>query len=344
VRRSFLTPAGQRLLWALALFTFLAAGFFSFFLPADLGGQKAPVLVTVERGLSSGKIGRRLEEKGLIRSRWAFRLAALAKGKTSFLKAGTYQLSASETLWELIDHLSKGDVAEIELTIPEGLTAREIADRAAPVLACTPEAFLAAVHDSATADSLRIPTRSLEGYLFPDTYRVIPGTPPRDFVRRLVARMTELYETRFAARADSMKLSRHQALTLASMVEAEARMDQERPRIAAVFLNRLKTGMRLQSDPTVAYVLGRRVDRIYQKDLLVNSPYNTYLVAGLPPGPICSPGESSIRAALYPTPGSRDYYFVATGDGGHLFSQTNEQHNEARRRVAGNHRFSRRTE
>jgi UPF0755 protein len=338
-----LTPAGKRVLWALALFLFLSAGFFSFFLPADLGSGGGKVRVSLERGLSSSGIARRLEQQGIIRSRWAFQLAAMAKGKTGALKAGTYELSGSESLWTLIDRLAAGGMVDVAVTIPEGLNAREIAERVAPVLACKQVEFLDAVYDTALADSLGIPTRNLEGYLFPDTYRVLPGTPPGQFVRRIVSRMTELFDKKYHARAESLGFSRHEAVTLASLVEAEAGVDHERPRIAAVFRNRLKAGMKLQSDPTVAFVMGTRPERIYTKDLAVNSPYNTYLVAGLPPGPICSPGESSLKAALFPTPNSRDYYFVATGDGQHVFSQTNDEHNEARRRVAANNRQMRRT-
>jgi UPF0755 protein len=290
--------------------------------------------VTVDRGLSSAAIARKLEAQGIIRARWAFQLAALIKGRTSSLKAGTYEFTGKETLFELIDRMASGDVSDRVLTIPEGLTAREVAERVSQVVAVPSDSFLAAVHDAAVADSLGVPNGTLEGYIFPDTYHVIPGTAAKELVGRLVNRMLELYDARFAARAESLGLSRHEALTLASLVEAEAQVDQERPRIAAVFWNRLKAGMKLQSDPTVAYALGKRPDRIFQKDLLVESPYNTYLATGLPPGPICSPGVLSIQAALFPTPDSREYYFVATGDGSHVFSTTNDEHNEARRRVA----------
>lgn len=338
----FLSPAGRRFLWALALFAFLAAGFVSFFLPTDPDGREPPVYVIVQPGLSSAGIARRLESAGVIRSRWAFQLVALIKGKTSLLKAGGYDIAGSETLWSMVDRIAAGDVADAALTIPEGLNAGEVADKVAVVLGCTREEFLKAVFDTAAAAGQGIPTRNFEGYLFPDTYDVIPGSPPAELVKRLVTRMTERFDRTFKARADSLGFSRHEVLTLASLVEAEAQVAHERPRIAAVFMNRLRAGMKLQSDPTVAFVIGgfmgARPARIYEKDLAVQSPYNTYVVTGLPPGPICSPGESSIRAALFPEPGCRDYYFVAAGDGSHLFSPTNDAHNEARRRVARNAR------
>jgi UPF0755 protein len=329
-----LPPRWERFLWGTALVVFLAGGFLSFFLPVELRRGGSPVRVTLEPGLSSGGIARKLENAGVVRSRWAFRLTALLSGRARQLKAGPYRVWPHESPAGIVDRLARGDMLDTLLTIPEGLTAREIAARVSPVLGCTPDEFLAPVNDAAFAASLGVKAPGLEGYLFPDSYRIVPGSAPRELVRRLVARMLERYGRSAGANPDSLGLSRHEILTLASMVEAEAKLAGERPRIAAVFLNRLRAGMKLQSDPTVAYGLGYRPDRIYESDLQIISPYNTYLVTGLPPGPICSPGESSLRAALHPTPGCRDFYFVATGDGQHLFSETNDAHNEARRRVA----------
>jgi UPF0755 protein len=146
--RPSLSPAGRRFLWALALFVFLAAGFLSFFLPVDPDGKEPPVYVILQPGLSSRGVARRLESAGVIRSRWAFQLVALLKGKTSLLKAGPYDISGRETLWAMVDRIAAGDVADTDLTIPEGLNAAEIAVKVAPVLGCTPEAFLAAVKRS----------------------------------------------------------------------------------------------------------------------------------------------------------------------------------------------------
>src|SRR5512140_380590 len=165
IPKRVLTPAVQRTLWALALFIFLAGGFFSFFLPVCPKGGP-PVNVTFERGLSSAGIARKLEDAGLIRSRLAIELAAVARGRVSRLKAGTYQFSGGQSLWALIDSITAGQVADLVLTIPEGLNSREIADRVAPVIQCTPEAFLDAVNDSVAAVALGIPTRNFEGYLF----------------------------------------------------------------------------------------------------------------------------------------------------------------------------------
>jgi UPF0755 protein len=329
-----MTAAVKNLLWIAALATFLAAGVGSLFLPASVTPGDPAVRITLQPGMTTRQIGATLRRAGLIRSSDAFMLVAHLSGRAGRLHAGTYAISASEGIDRIVGRLAAGDVLRVAVTIPEGFNSREIAARVAPVLGCAVEDFMAVVRDSAIAESLGVGGAGLEGYILPDTYNVIPGTDPAGFIRRLVERTTSIFEQRYRARADSLGLGRHQAITLASLVEAEAAVDEERPRIAAVFWNRLREGMKLQSDPTVAYVLGRRPDRIYYKDLEVQSPYNTYLVTGLPPGPICSPGEASIRAALYPVPDSRELYFVATGDGRHLFSTTNDEHNAARRRVS----------
>lgn len=333
-----LPPPLQRALWALLLLVFLGS---SLLLPPAVGDRPEPIPFLIEPGMGSVGIAAHLERLGLVRSRWAFLFVAWTRGAVGRLRAGPYKARASESLWTLADRLKRGDVVDMAVTIPEGFNAREIGARLAPVLGFTVSDFLAAVHDSSLADSLGVPIASLEGYLFPDTYRFIPGVTPRGAVVRMASHMLALLEPLLAGRADSSGLSRHQLLTLASLVEAEARMPEERPRIAAVFLNRLRTGMKLQSDPTVAYALGTRPARIFQKDLAVESPYNTYLVYGLPPGPICSPGGESVRAVLNPLAGCRDLYFVASGDGHHIFSETNEAHNQARRRVAGGQGASR---
>lgn len=326
-----LPPPLQRALWALLLLAFLGG---SLLLPPAVGERPEPVPFLIEPGMGTVGIAAYLEHLGLVRSRWAFLAVAYTRGAVGKLRAGPYRARASESLWALADRLKRGDVVDMSVTIPEGFNAREIGARLAPVLGFTTSDFLAAVRDSTLADSLGVPVPTLEGYLFPDTYRFIPGVTPRGAVVRMASHMLSLFQSRYAGRADSLGMSRHQVLTLASLVEAEARMPEERPRIAAVFLNRLKTGMKLQSDPTVAYALGSRPERIFQKDLAVESPYNTYLVYGLPPGPICSPGDQSVRAVLHPLSSCRDLYFVASGDGHHIFSETNEAHNEARRRVA----------
>jgi len=183
-------------------------------------------------------------------------------------------------------------------------------------------------HDSNLLDSLGIASPSLEGWLAPDSYEWLPGTPAETALRSMVQRTRERL-AKATAGCDSLPLgfTHHDLLALASIVEAEAQMNDERPRIARAYLNRLVKGMRLQADPTVGYALGRSPrSRLTLRDLQVVSPYNTYLHPGLPPGPICSPGYLSIEAVVFATPGTHDLYFVARGDGRHMFAETYEQH------------------
>lgn len=326
-----LAPGFRRWIWGLLLPLFLGA---SLLLPPELRRRTEPVRFQIDPGMTAQDVGQHLERLGLVRSRYAFLAVAWSRGTLGRLRAGGYQAWPHESLWQLTRRLETGEVSDTALTIPEGWNVREIGARIGPALGFSAADFLAAVADSALADSLEVPLPFLEGYLFPDTYRFLPGTPPRAVVRRMVGRFEEIWERSFARQADSLGLRRHELLTLASLIESEAQVSEERPRISAVFQNRLRERMKLQSDPTVAYALGTRPDRIFLRDLAVESPYNTYLVYGLPPGPICSPGEGALRAALNPLPECRDLYFVATGDGRHIFSRTNEAHNEARRQVA----------
>jgi UPF0755 protein len=189
--------------------------------------------------------------------------------------------------------------------------------------------LLAVVTDAEVARAHEIPAATLEGYLFPDTYRVPFGTSARQLADLLVMHSREAWSDDFERRARELAMSRHQVLTLASIVEAEARVSDERATIAAVYHNRLRKNMRLEADPTVAYAMGGFRGRLYYKDLAIESPYNTYRRTGLPPGPICNPGEASIRAALYPAEGVAALYFVARGDGRHVFSATLREHNAA---------------
>jgi UPF0755 protein len=221
------------------------------------------------------------------------------------------------------------------VTIPEGLTIQETALLLANHLGIAWATFDSLARDTAFVRALGVSGSTLEGYLFPDTYEFLPGTEPEVALRDMVGRSREVL-TQETTGLDSLPLdmSLAQVLTLASIVEAETGTQVERPRIAAVYLNRLRRGQRLQADPTVGYGIGLRPRvRLSLRDLQRRSPYNTYLYAGLPPGPICSPGRASIRAVLNPTPGSRELYFVARGDGRHIFSESYRQHLEAIRRA-----------
>jgi UPF0755 protein len=215
------------------------------------------------------------------------------------------------------------------VTIPEGFSLAQITAAVASKLGQPLDSAQAAVRDTALLHQLDIPTPTLEGYLFPDTYTFQDGTTARAAVDAMVHRFEQVWKPEWTARLDTLHLSRNDVMALASIVEKEARLPEERPVIAAVYMNRLRTGMLLQADPTVQYALGKHVARVFYKDLDVDSPYNTYKHKGLPPGPIASPGRPSIEAALYPA--NVPYvYFVAFPDGHHEFRADLKGHEEAK--------------
>ncbi len=244
------------------------------------------------------------------------------------IRAGQYEFALGTSVPGLLRALASGMSALNLLTVPEGLTLLETGVLLSHHLGVPIAVFDSLGHDRAFCDSAGVKAPSLEGYLGPDTYSFLPGTPPEVALRAMIARQKEVLR-RAAAGRDSLPLglSLQQLLILASIVESEAQRPAERARIARVYLNRLACGMRLQADPTVAYGLGMGPrSRLFLKYLRSNSPYNTYLYAGLPPGPICSPGAASIEAALNPVPPEPSLYFVARGDGSHLFARSYEEH------------------
>jgi UPF0755 protein len=301
--------------------------------PTPHVGEPEKVMVVVRRGAELDEIADILKENDLIRSKSMFVLAAKAMGVERKLQAGRFTLERTASIFDLIRQLVEGMSRADLITIPEGLTAAEIAELLEREILLEPKAFLALVGDSSCSASLGVKAASLEGYLFPDTYALVPGMGPFEVLREMVMKGRSVLGPKLRDRASAMGLTWHQVVTFASIVEGEARVPEERPRIAAVYWNRLKRGMRLQADPTVAYALGARKQRILYRDLDVISPYNTYLVKSLPPGPINNPGKASILAVLYPLEGCRDLYFVSRGDGAHIFSRTMEEHAAATRAV-----------
>ncbi len=249
-------------------------------------------------------------ENGSIHESWQFRGAARLLGEGRNLKAGEYRLAAGASMAEILDMLTAGQTVLRSLTIPEGLTVAQ------------------AVVLVAAAEGLREASGAIpaEGYLLPETYYYERGTPADEMIARMGRAMTDLLEELWAGRAPGLPLAAaREALILASIVEKETARAGERARIAAVFLNRLRRNMRLQSDPTVVYALtggaGPLDRRLKTADLEVDSPYNTYREYGLPPGPIALAGEDSLRAVLHPAD-TDELYFVADGTGGHAFAKT----------------------
>ena len=290
------------------------------------------VRVTIPSGSSFTAAIDTLAHAGVVSWPRAFRMYASARGRDRDLKAGTYVFRHGSSWNEVLDALTRGKGLVHTVTIPEGFALSSIATLLGRALSVPPESVVVAASDSALRRRLDVPTPTLEGYLFPDTYTFAEGTSPQEAVRMLVSEFEKVWKPEWDARLQELAMSRNDIITLASIIEKEARLAEERPVISAVYHNRLRIGMLLQADPTVQYALGKHVDRVLFKDLEVDSRYNTYKHPGLPPGPIASPGAASIEAALYPA--NVPYlYFVAHPDGHHEFRQTFSEHTEARQQI-----------
>jgi UPF0755 protein len=305
-----------------------------------LAAAAAPVRLSVPQGANAESIGRRLHDLGLTAHPLVFRLLARARGVSSQLKAGEYSLQGPLSLEQILEKLARGDVVRRPVTVPEGRTLAEIA-RIVEGQGLDRAAFLDAAHDPSAVRDLDPAATDLEGYLFPDTYELPrTGDAPRALVRRMTQRFRAVLLPRLPV-IEKRGLTVRQVVTLASIVELETGRAEERPRVAAVFWNRLRNGMLLQTDPTVIYALkraGRWDGNIRRADLQLDSPYNTYRHAGLPPGPIGCPGREAILAVIDP-PSTKELYFVSRNDGSHQFSETLAEHNRAvdkfqRRRTA----------
>lgn len=298
-------------------------------------GPADEVLVHIERGLTSSSIGSLLAHQGLVRSQVLFGVAAKVTGVEGKLKAGTYRLSSRMGIPGILRTLAEGRVERVRFTVPEGYNLEETAGLLEARGLVSRDRFLALSRGEVagfrvSAGGMEFP-ESLEGYLFPDTYEVELGTDEETIISAMAERFARVVLPEFS-RDDVGDVPRNLGLQgvliIASMVEKEARLPEDRPLVAAVFYNRLKKRMPLQSCATVQFALGSRKERLSYDDLRVESPYNTYQVPGLPPGPIASPGLSSIRAALHPAP--VDYlYFAADQEGGHVFTRTFREHQRA---------------
>jgi UPF0755 protein len=275
-----------------------------------------------------------LREAGVIRSTWAFLALAYLQGSLKRLQSGEYEFHTGMTLLEILQKLEGGRVVTHQVTIPEGFTAEDIASLLATERLADPDRFLALVQDAGFAARLNVPAVRLEGYLFPDTYRLTRGMGEDEIIRTMVGRFQQSIPADFQEQASRLHMDPHDIVTLASLIEKEARLNAERPLVSAVFHNRLRQRMPLQSDPTAVYMMPRRGRRITASDLQRKTPYNTYVVPGLPLGPIANPGLASLRAALHPAPVNY-LYFVAKNDGSHQFSRTLGQHQSAVRLYQG---------
>jgi UPF0755 protein len=288
--------------------------------------------VIIPRGASFANAADSLSKAHLVGWPRMFRLYARATGGDRNIKPGTYLLKHGTPWKDIISALNGGHGLVNTMTIPEGYSIAQITPLLARTLKVSPDSVNAAVRDTALLARLDVPTPTLEGYLFPDTYAFPVGTTARQAVREMVYDFERRWKPQWDSSAADLKINRNDLVSMASIVEREARLPEERPVIAAVYYNRLQKRMLLQADPTVQYALGHHVGRVLYKDLTTDSPYNTYTHKGLPPGPIASPGVASLAAAA--NPASVPYlYFVAGRDGHHEFRTTLEEHTSAIRQV-----------
>jgi UPF0755 protein len=299
--------------------------------PAAPASGSNGVFFEVEKGWSARAVVGRLEGEGLVRSALPLRLACRLFYPGQRFKAGEYLFTPPLRSKDMLFRVFGGRIYLQPVTIPEGLTEGEIAGLLEPGDAAGAAVFREACLDVGLIADLDPRAKDLEGYLFPDTYDLPRKAPAADLVAAMVAEFREVFDEDHRRRAAELGLSVRDAVTLASLIEEETALPDERPLVSAVFHNRLKIGMKLDCDPTVAYALkreGRYTGRLLFRDLKFVSPYNTYLNAGLPPGPISNPGRSSLDAAVRPA--SEGYlYFVARGDGAHRFSRTLGEHLDA---------------
>lgn len=312
------------ILLVILLFTALAAGWEAWLVLTPFGPD-AETFVDIPPGSSVSAIGRRLESAGVVRSRFAFDLLRWVRPRT--LEAGMYRFDHPAPPTEVYSRIARGDVFTKTLVVPEGANVFDIAARVEQAGFCSRQQFLDAVVSQTTLISDLDPgAASLEGYLFPDTYRFSPAVTATQMVATMVRRFRQV--------ATELGLTEnvHQIVTMASLIERETAVDADRPLVASVFENRLAKGMPLRTDPSVIYGLelkGLWRGTIYASDLSRNTPYNTYLHTGLPPGPVANPGVSSLRAAL--DPAKTNYlYFVAAGvdaQGQSRFASTLDEHN-----------------
>ncbi|GAW94215.1 aminodeoxychorismate lyase [Calderihabitans maritimus] len=293
----------------------------------------AEVAVFIRPGSTAGEIARLLREKEIIRSKVVFELYARIKNLDKNLQAGEYIFSPNQSVPEIVAKLVRGDVKTYSFTIPEGYTVEQIASMLAKMGLVDEEKFLQLAREGDFPYSFlqggENANYRLEGFLFPDTYNVPKGLTEEKIIELMLRRFAEVYTPELRRRATYLGFTDREIITLASIIEKEAKLDAERPLVSAVFHNRLERNMRLQSCATVQYLLEEPKEVLTYDDLNIESPYNTYRHEGLPPGPIGSPGRASIEAALYPS--DVPYlYFVAKKDGSHIFSTTLTEHNRAK--------------
>jgi len=306
----------------------LVAGLFiSFALPPP-GGEQQNTIIIIPNGATMREVAQSLYERDLIRHRTIFWIYARISGADTKIKSGEYQFARGMISYDILNKLIRGEQIKYSITIPEGYTLVQIAELYDTMKLADRERFITLATDPEFITSLGIKEGTLEGRLYPDTYKFVRNVKEEEIIRRMVKRFNGVFTEAMRQRANELGLSTQEILTLASMIEKETGAVNEKPLISAVFHNRLKRNMRFQCDPTVIYGLDNFTGNITKKELQTFTPYNTYVIEGLPPTPIANPGVESIRAALYPS--KVDYlYFVSKNNGTHHFSRTMPEHNRA---------------
>jgi UPF0755 protein len=319
--------------FGLLFFVLIFSAYWFFFRPPS--GPCVTKVVMVKKGMPLRKISAMLEQEGIIRNSQAFTWIASLRGKKSGIKAGEYEFHAGMSFFQVLDVLEKGQLRRHLVTIAEGYTLSQIAQLLEELKIVGKKEFLEKASSPALILSLGLPLSAsgnpapaLEGYLFPNTYNLMRETPPEEIIQMMVQQFNRVFNKELIHRSSQLGLSQREVVILASIIEKETSLPEEKPLVSAVFHNRLKKKIPLQSDPTVIYGIKNFNGNLTKADLQRPTPYNTYLFSGLPPTPICNPGKDSILAALYPSPVSY-LYFVSKNDGSHFFSSHIEEHNRA---------------
>jgi UPF0755 protein len=302
--------------------------------PARYQSVSEKTMVIIPRGATYYQALDSLQSRGVIKNRDWFSLYARIRGLPSNLKSGVYTFEKDAGWSTVVSALKTGRGMEVRFTVLEGMMGFEVAERARSWLGVPRDAFNRAMRDTALQRELglRESPAGVEGYMYPTTYVVPMRMPAKELVKLMVHEFLARWRPEWDARLAELKMTRHEIVTLASIIEAEVRYRPDRPYVSAVYHNRLKRGMALQADPTVVYAHGRRLRRVWEGQLRIRSPYNTYINTGLPPGPINQPSDSSIYYALYPAPIGY-LFFVAQPDGKHIFSESYADHLAAIKRV-----------
>ena len=317
------------LLLGILLLISISALYWSLFVP--FSKTDATKIIFIRKGTPLKKVSEVLEQEGIIKNRHFFVLLTTILGKKASIKAGEYEFHTPMLPLDVLSALTKGQVKHHLVTIPEGFTLFQIAQLLENLNLVEKKGFLQKTSSPAFINALglsQLAWPTLEGYLFPDTYHLLREMDPEEVIQMMVHQFRKIFGPDFARRASELGISEREVVILASIIEKETSLSEEKPLISAVFHNRLRKKIPLQSDPTVIYGIRNFNGNLTKEDLMRPSPYNTYLLTGLPPTPICNPGRDSLLAAVHPAPVSY-LYFVSKNDGSHYFSSDIKEHNRA---------------